>query len=102
MFTRIPWVKLNFHYFFIEVQLTYNVVLVSGVEQSNSVYVCVCVCVCIHTYILFYIIFHYGLLQETEYSSLCYIVRTCCSSILHIQFVSANPKLLFYPSPTPF
>ena len=55
MFTRIPWVKLNFHYFFIEVQLTYNVVLVSGVEQSNSVYICVCVC--IHTNIFFFILF---------------------------------------------
>ena len=59
MFTRIPWVKLNFHYFFIEVQLTYNVVLVSGVEQSNSVYVCVCVCVCVcvYTHIFFFILF---------------------------------------------
>ena len=66
-----------FYYFFIEVRLTYNVVLVSGVEQSNSVYVCVCLY--IHTHILFCIIFHCHLFQETEYSSLCYIVKSLLS-----------------------
>ena len=36
----------------------------------------------IFIYILFKnIIFHYGLLQNIEYSSLCYIVRTCCYSL---------------------
>ena len=50
-------------------------------------YMCVC--------ILFHILFHCGLLQDSEYSS-------CCSSILYIVVVSANPKLLIYPSPTPF
>ena len=29
---------------------------------------------CIHIHILFNIPFHYGLLQDTEYSSLCYAV----------------------------
>ena len=28
-------------------------------------------------YILFHIIFHYGLLQDTEYNSLCYTVGLC-------------------------
>ena len=27
-----------------------------------------------HIYILFYILFHYDLFQDTEYSSLCYTV----------------------------
>ena len=33
---------------------------------------------------LFYILFHYGLLQDIEYSSLCYTVGPCCLSILHV------------------
>ena len=38
----------------------------------------------IYIYVLFQIIFHYRLLQDTEYSSLCYTVGPCCLSILHI------------------
>ena len=30
----------------------------------------------------FFILFHYGLLQDIKYSSLCYTVRPCCLSIL--------------------
>ena len=36
----------------------------------------------IHTHI--HICFHYGLLQDIEYSSLCYIVGPCFSPILYI------------------
>ena len=43
---------------FIEIQLIYNLVLVSGVQQSDS-----------YIYILFQILFHYKLLQDIEYSS---------------------------------
>ena len=42
------------------VELSYNVVLISAVHQSDSV---------IHIYILFHILFHYGLSQEIEYVS---------------------------------
>ena len=42
--------------YFIEVQLIYSVVLISAVQQSDSV---------IHIYI--YILFHYGLSQDTEF-----------------------------------
>ena len=35
-------------------------------------------------YILFHILFHYGLSQDMEYSSLCYTVGPCCLSILYI------------------
>ena len=37
----------------------------------------------IYIYILFYILFHYGLSQNIEYSSLCYTVGLCCLSILY-------------------
>ena len=59
---------------FIEVSLIYNVVLISSVQQGDSV---------IHMYvcILFHILFHYVLSQDIEYSSLCYTVGTCCLSI---------------------
>ena len=36
------------------------------------------------SYILFNIIFHYGLSQDIEYSSLCYIKGFCCLSIIYI------------------
>ena len=53
--------------------------LISAVQQSDSV---------IHTHthiyihILFYILFHYGLSQDIEHSSLCYTVGPCCLCIL--------------------
>ena len=61
-------------FFLTKLQLTYNV---SGVEQSDSV---------IHRYmcILFQVLFHHRLLQDTEYSSLCSTVGPCCLSTLYI------------------
>ena len=43
----------------------------------------------IHVYVyiyiyVFHILFHYRLLQGTEYSSLCYTISPCCTSILYI------------------
>ena len=45
--------------------MIYNVGLISVVQQSGSV-----IYTCIHS---FYILFHYGLSQDVEYSSLCYM-----------------------------
>ena len=43
-----------------EVQLTYNVVLISAVQQSDSdIYIYIYT----HTHVLFQILFHYGLSQ---------------------------------------
>ena len=39
-------------------------------------------CVCI--YIIFQILFPYNLLQNIEYSSVCYTVGPCCLSVLYI------------------
>ena len=52
-------------------------------------------CVCM--YISSYILFHYGLSQHTEYSSLCCTVGTCFSS-LYVPF--ANPEGFHFPSGT--
>ena len=55
-------------------------------------------------YIFFFIfLFHYGLSQDTESSSLYYTVGPCCLSILYIhQFTSVNSKLPLLSCPTPF
>ena len=37
----------------------------------------------IYTYSSFAIIFHYRLLQDIDYSSLCYVVGPCCLSSLY-------------------
>lgn len=54
-------------------------------------------------YTLFHILFHYGLLQDVEHSSLCHTVGPYCLSILHIVFCicySQTPNLsLFMPFP---
>ena len=62
-------------FFLIEVQLIYNVVLISAVQQSDSVK---------HMYVYIYILFHYGLSQDIESTSLRYPVGPCCLSILYI------------------
>ena len=66
---------LFYLFIFIDVQLIYKVELVSCVQQSDSV---------IHIYILFHILFYYGLLQDVEYSSLGHTVGPCCLSILYV------------------
>ena len=38
----------------------------------------------IHIYILFHILFHYDLLQDIEYTSMCYTIELCHLSILYI------------------
>ena len=66
-------------------------VLEWGAIAFSSVY--------IYIYIPFHTLFHYGLLKDTEYSSLLYTVGSCCSSMLYItvcisQFQTINQTLL--------
>ena len=65
--------------FHIEEELIYNFVLVSGIQQSDSV-----IQICI--YMLLHILFIMVPLQDIEYSSLCYTIESCCLSILYIIF----------------
>ena len=46
----------------------------------------------IYIYILFQILFHYGLLQDIQYSSLCYTVGPCCLTILYIMVCICSPQ----------
>ena len=63
----------------------YNIVLVSGVQQSGSIIY------------IFQVICHYRLLQDIEYRSQCYIL----TGILFVcvqWYVSIHLGLLIYPS----
>ena len=52
----------------------------------------------IQLYIFFQNLFHYRLLQDIEYSSLCYRVSPSCLSIFYMVVCIVNPILLIYPS----
>ena len=67
---------LNF-IFYIGVWLINSVLLVSGVQQSDSI-------IHVHVSILFQILFPFRLLHNIEQSSLCYTVGPCWLSILNI------------------
>lgn len=78
--------------------------------QENDSFIYVNFCIYINIYKLsnintviiwiFYVLVHYGLLQDIKYSSLSYTVRLCCLSILYTPVASANSKLPIQPSPT--
>ena len=44
----------------------------------------------LYTRILFHFLFHYGLLQDIEYSPLCNMMGSYCLSILYIQYNSLH------------
>ena len=52
-------------------------------QKVEFLFVCV-IQLYIYTYSSFEIIFHYRLLQDIDYSSLCHTVNLCC--LLHIYF----------------
>ena len=62
--------------YFIRVELIYNVVLISYVQQSGSY--------------IFHILFHYGFSQDMDYSSLC----INSSTVLFIQSIYNSLHLL--------
>ena len=62
-----------------------NVVIVSGVQQSDSV-------VHIHVSIFFQILFPFTLLQNIEQSSLCYTVGPCWLSIVNITLCTCQSQ----------
>ena len=74
--------------FFIELQLIYSVVPLSSVQQSDSV---------IHIYtFFFYIMFHYGLSQDIEHSSLC--GRFLITDSISLLVIGLSDILLLYNS----
>ena len=80
---------------FIEVQLIYKVVIISTVQQNDSV-------IHVHTSILFQILFPHRLSQNIWQSSLCYIQQVLIGQSFHIpQCVHANPKPPIHPTLSP-
>ena len=65
LFNYIRKESVLFSFYFIEVQLIDNIMLLSCVQQSDSV-------AHMHIFILLQILFSYRLSQNTEWSSLCY------------------------------
>ena len=90
MIGRIQWWRLCKKFFLKNVFYWSIVDLKCCVSFCYIAYVCVCVCVCvcvysIYIYILFQILFHYALSQDTEYSSLfSTIIRPCYLSTLEM------------------
>ena len=70
MSQRVNILDLESHVVFLSLLLLYNVVLISGVQQRDSV-------IHINVSILLQILFPYRLLQVIEESFLCYRVGPC-------------------------
>ena len=88
-----------FKVFYIGVKLINNAVLVSGVQQSDSV-----MYISIHISIRYQILFPFRLLliHTTEQHSLCYTVGPYWVSILMQQCIHVSPKFPNNPFPPPF
>ena len=90
LYSSVPHLK-KFYWSIVD----YNIVLTSSLQQSDSV-------IHTHTPRYVYILFHYGLSQDIEYSSLCYTVLPCGLSIFYITvsicwFQTPSPTLLSLP-----
>ena len=72
--------KINFNYFIFKVQLVYNIVLFSSIQQSDS-YIIMCVYIYIYMYIYFVrffsIIGYYKILSVVHYGIQYYIEDPC-------------------------
>ena len=82
-------------FWFADLLLINNVVLVSATQQSDSV-------THIHVSILFQIIFPFGLLQSIEQNSLCYTVGPCWLSILNKALCTCSSQTPNLPLPLTF
>ena len=82
----------TFKFIFIEVELNCNVVLITIIQQSDSV---------IDIYIFFFIFFSFMVYHKILNNVfLCCTVGPCCFSILYLPV--CNPKLSLLPSPIHF
>ena len=84
---RILW---GFFFFLIEVQLIYNVALVTGIQQGDSV---------LHIYV--WILFSHSFLSYCNVVSIvpCAVLLVLVVYVFYTYlFVSANSKLLIYPA----
>ena len=100
---KLPFFSyIFFNFFLVKVQLIYSVVLISAVQQSDSV-------IFVYTF-FFNVLFRYGLSQDIEYSFLCYTLGPCFLSILNVMVCilsipdsqsilpAAKPQVCFFVS----
>ena len=92
----------SFKTFFFTICVNYSKVIWLYIYIHTYVYTHTHTHTYINIYILFQTLFHYRLLQDNEQSFLCYTVGLVIYLFYTQQCVSANPKLLIYPSPIPF
>ena len=91
----ILWVLMHSYNFVNDAKLWFNY---TKCKLDTSLHLQCCINFCCtaewfsytYIYILFYILFHYGLSQDIEYRSLCYIVGPCCLSILYDMLLKTN------------
>ena len=99
IFNKNVFLFICFLTYFIDIQLIYNVVLISAVRQSDSV---IFITYIFNTYtdLFFHILFYYGLSPGIEYRSLCYTVGSCLSmcSLSHVR-LSATQWTVAHQAP---
>ena len=88
--------SIPLYIYIFEIDLSPNVVLISAAQQTDSVFY---ICIYMHMHPVFHTLFHCGLSQDIEHSSLCCSAGPClppvCTS-LHLLTPNPNP---FSPSP---
>ena len=66
--------------------------LVSGIQQSDSVIYNIYICIHIQISVCIQILFRYKLVQDVEYSFLCYILSSCCLPFLYMLVHICKPQ----------
>ena len=66
-------------------------------SKVTELYIYMCVCVCIYNVYILYILFHYGLSQESEYSSPCYTVLEC--AVTQLCLTLCYPRTVAHQAP---
>ena len=83
----IPWTEA--HQASLSFSIAQNLLKLMSIESmmlSNHLILCIYLSSHLYMYILFWALFHYSLLQDIEYSSLCY----CDRSLLFILYIIAG------------
>ena len=71
------------------------------IVDLQCIYFCCAAVIWLYIYIFFHLLFHYGLLQDIEYSSLCCPVGPWCLSILYMSLYLLSPNSPSMPPAPP-
>ena len=105
MLTVIIAIEGLLFFFLIDIWLKYNVMLISGVQDSDSVthtYIFITYIYILHTYIyILFISFSIMLLQDIDYSSLCYTLGHFYRGFIASKFFKLTEEENIYPKCIP-